>query len=173
MSVAVGTPLLDAAGVTKRYGHVEALRGADLTVDQGEIHALLGDNGAGKSTLVKVLAGVVRPDGGELRIAGSPVSFQSPRDAQAAGIETVYQDLALAGTLNAAESVFLGREPKRGGVLGKLGVLDRPAMRRRTETELQELGIKLPSLERGRVTVRRPASGGRDPRARSCGAARS
>jgi ABC-type sugar transport system ATPase subunit len=141
------TPILRAQGVCKRYGHVEALRGADLEIMPGEIHALLGDNGAGKSTLVKALSGAVIPDAGTIEFHGRPVSFTNPREAQDAGVETVYQDLALAGTLDCGENVFLGREPRLKGLRGRLGFIDRTQMRRRTVAELEQLGIKLPSLD--------------------------
>jgi ABC-type sugar transport system ATPase subunit len=144
MSVA---PILRAQGICKRYGHVEALRGADLEIMPGEIHALLGDNGAGKSTLVKALSGVVTPDAGTIEFHGEPVSFTNPREAQDAGVETVYQDLALAGTLDCGENVFLGREPLVKGLRGRLGFIDRTQMRRRTVAELEQLGINLPSLD--------------------------
>jgi ABC-type sugar transport system ATPase subunit len=139
--------LLRARGIRKRYGHVEALRGADLDVMPGEIHALLGDNGAGKSTLVKTLSGVVSPDAGTIEFGGREVVFINPRAAQQAGVETVYQDLALAGTLSPGENVFLGREPLAPGLRGRLGFLDRGRMRERTLAELQSLGIDLPSLD--------------------------
>jgi ABC-type sugar transport system ATPase subunit len=111
-------PLLQAEGIVKRFGHVSALQGANLTIAPGEVHALLGDNGAGKSTLVKVVAGVQSADEGTLRVAGEIVNFHLPSDAQDAGIETVYQDLALAPTLPPGENIYLGRELMAGGVLG-------------------------------------------------------
>jgi simple sugar transport system ATP-binding protein len=138
-------PLLEARGVTKRYGHVNALRGTDLDLRAREIHALIGDNGAGKSTLVKVLSGVLRRDGGTVRIDGRDVDFEAPSDAHGMGVETVYQDLALAPTLDAGENVFLGRELASRGLLGRLGFIDRRQMRRRTEEELARLGISLPA----------------------------
>src|SRR5690606_35675404 len=121
-------PVLRATGVTKRFGHVEALRGADLEVRAGEVHALLGDNGAGKSMLVKMLSGVHQPDEGTIEIEGRPMRFGSPRQAQAAGVETVYQDLALAATLPPGDNVFLGRELLKPGLLGRLGFVDRATM---------------------------------------------
>lgn len=138
---------LHVRGVTKAFGHVQALQGADLEVRRGEVHALLGDNGAGKSTLLKILAGVLPPDGGVIEIDGNPVEFASPRDAQDAGIETVYQDLALAPSLTAGENIFLGRELTRGGVLGRLGFVDRRAMTERSEERLRELGAKIQRLD--------------------------
>src|SRR5690348_14683897 len=104
------TPLLEARGIAKHYGSVVALESADFEVYAGEIVALIGDNGAGKSTLIKILSGAVRPDEGTILLRGQPVEFHSPRDARAAGIETVYQDLALAPDLDVAANLFLGRE---------------------------------------------------------------
>jgi ABC-type sugar transport system ATPase subunit len=147
MSTTAVTPILRARGICKRFGHVEALRGADLEILPGEIHALLGDNGAGKSTLVKTLSGVVTPDEGTIEFKGQQVAFDTPRAAQEAGVETVYQDLALAGTLNPGENVFLGREPLAPGLRGRLGFVDRNEMRTRTVAELQSLGINLPSID--------------------------
>jgi len=138
--------LLRATGIRKDYGHVRALDGVDFDVRAREIHALIGDNGAGKSTLIKVIAGAVRPDAGSIEIDGNPVVFTSPHDAREAGIETVYQDLALADPLDAAENVFLGREVCYPGLLGRLGFVDRPAMRRRTQEHLRDLGVNLPSI---------------------------
>ncbi|MGI5155157.1 ATP-binding cassette domain-containing protein [Microbispora sp. CA-102843] len=157
-------------GVRKRYGHVEALRGVDLDIAPGEIHALLGDNGAGKSTLVKVLAGAVTPDEGTVEINGVPHRFTGPRDAQAAGIETVYQDLALAPTLPPDANLFLGREPSRPGLLGRLGFVDRKTMRaeaathlRRLNSKIQDLGAEVGSMSGGQkqaVAVARAAMWG-------------
>lgn len=145
--MSVQAPILRATGIRKRYGHVEALRGADLEILPGEIHALLGDNGAGKSTLVKTLSGVVAPDEGTIEFKGHEVNFSGPRAAQDAGVETVYQDLALAGTLDPGENVFLGREPLVKGLRGRFGFIDRVEMRKRTAAELELLGIKLPSID--------------------------
>jgi ABC-type sugar transport system ATPase subunit len=139
------TAILEARGITKTFGHVEALREADLEVGPAEVHALIGDNGAGKSTLVKVLSGVIRPDAGTLRVEGADVAFAGPQDAQSAGIETVYQDLALAPTLDAGANVFLGREPLRTGLRGRLGFVDREQMRRRTTEQMATLGAAIPS----------------------------
>jgi len=138
-------PLLEARAIVKRFGHVTALGGADFSVQAGEVVALVGDNGAGKSTLVKILAGALHPDGGELLFDGRPVELTSPLDARALGIETVYQDLALAHDLDPASNVFLGREVLRGGILGRLGVLDRKAMRARTAEAFERLGVGLRS----------------------------
>ncbi|MGE3192103.1 MAG: ATP-binding cassette domain-containing protein [Microbacteriaceae bacterium] len=144
---ATGTPLLAVTDVTKAYGRVVALNGASIELRAGECHALIGDNGAGKSTLVKVISGVVVPDSGTIAIDGIDVAFAAPNDARAAGVETVYQDLAIALHLNAFENVFLGRELKRPGLLGLLGVLDRRAMRARTTELLTSLNARLQSAE--------------------------
>ena len=114
-------PLLEARGIVKSFGRVQALRGADFTAYPGEVVALIGDNGAGKSTLVKTLSGVHHPDAGEIRFEGEPVHIDNPISARALGIETVYQDLALAPDLESAANLFLGREEMRGGLLGRLG----------------------------------------------------
>jgi simple sugar transport system ATP-binding protein len=136
-------PLFEAQGIVKSFGRVNALRGANFTVLPREVVALVGDNGAGKSTLVKVLAGVLQPDAGDIRFEGEPVTIHSPLEARALGIETVYQDLALAAELDPAANLFLGREVVRGGVLGKLGFLDKRAMRRRADDQFRELGVNL------------------------------
>ncbi|MCZ4124398.1 ATP-binding cassette domain-containing protein [Streptomyces sp. H39-S7] len=136
-------PLLEARGVTKHFGHVQALQGADFTAWPGEVVALIGDNGAGKSTLVKTLSGTIRPDGGQILVDGAPVRLTSPLDARRYGIETVYQDLALAPDLDAAANLHLGRELFRSGLLGRLHVLDRAAMRRSAVTAFAELGVDL------------------------------
>ncbi|MCO6009590.1 ATP-binding cassette domain-containing protein [Actinoallomurus purpureus] len=136
-------PLLEARGVTKRFGHVQALRGAAFTAHPGEVVALIGDNGAGKSTLVKTLSGALRPDSGEILLDGRPVDFAGPVEAQRRGIETVYQDLALAHDLDAAANLFLGRELTR---FPPLHLLDRGAMRRRAVEAFDELGIRLPDM---------------------------
>jgi simple sugar transport system ATP-binding protein len=113
---------------------------------RGEIHALCGDNGAGKSTLIKILAGVVPPDRGEIFVDNRWVSIPTSAAAQKLGIETVYQDLALADTLNAAENVYLGRLRLRRGLAGRLGLIDRRAMREGCRVEMDHLGIELPSV---------------------------
>jgi ABC-type sugar transport system ATPase subunit len=138
-------PVLKVTGLTKSYRHVRALKRVDLEVLPGEVHALLGDNGAGKSTLMKILAGVVVPDGGTIEVNGEKVSFAKPGDAQRAGIETVYQDLALAPSLSPGENLFLGRELMRPGLLGRLGFVDRRAMSREAISELRGLGARTPT----------------------------
>lgn len=136
-------PLLEAKGIVKYYGHVNALRGANFSVHPGEVVALLGDNGAGKSTLVKTIAGVIQPDEGQIFLEGKPISISSPIVARNLGIETVYQDLSLAPDLDAASNIFLGREILRPGLLGKLGVLDKKAMRQRTNEAFHTLHVGL------------------------------
>ncbi len=136
-------PLLEARRVSKRYGRVHALQGADFTVHPGEVVALVGDNGAGKSTLVKALSGSTAPDGGEILVDGAPVRLTGPLDARRHGVETVYQDLALAQDLDAAANLHLGRELRRPGLLGRLGVLDNAAMRRSAVAAFAELGVDL------------------------------
>jgi ABC-type sugar transport system ATPase subunit len=147
MATSIGSevPLLLAQGITKYYAHVCALNGANLQINHGEIHALMGDNGAGKSTFVKVLAGVISAQHGEIEMGGKKVAFHSPADARAAGVETVFQDLSLAGTLDSGVNVFLGRELLRPGILGRLGVVDRARMRHEAGVYLASLGINLPS----------------------------
>jgi fructose transport system ATP-binding protein len=140
-------PILEAHGLVKRYGHVTALDGADLELYPGEILALIGDNGAGKSTLIKSLVGAVAPDEGEIRLDNRPVHFRSPIEARRAGIETVFQDLAVAPSLDIATNIFLGREIRRRGVLGRLfRVLDKPRMRRESRSHLNELKIGIQSI---------------------------
>ena len=134
-------PLLEARGIVKSFGRVRALRGADFTAYPGEVVALIGDNGAGKSTLVKTLSGVNQPDAGEILFEGRPVSLPTPEAARQLGIETVYQDLALAPDLESSANLFLGREELRRGLLGRLGFVDKPAMRRRTADAFKELGV--------------------------------
>jgi simple sugar transport system ATP-binding protein len=135
--------VLEATGICKSYGAVEALRNVSFEANPGEVVALMGDNGAGKSTLVKVLAGVIAPDLGEMRLGGRPVEISSPSHARELGIETVYQDLALADDLPAAHNLFLGRAPVRRGLLGRLGWLDLARMREETSSHLGELGVTL------------------------------
>ena len=140
------TPVLEGRGIVKRFGHVVALDGADFELYPGEIAAIIGDNGAGKSTLIKTLSGALHPDEGEIRLDGSPVHFRSPRDARKVGIETVYQELAVAPALDIAANIFLGRERRRGGPLGALRMLDKGAMRRHAAKHLAELQIRVGSI---------------------------
>jgi simple sugar transport system ATP-binding protein len=140
---------IECRGVSKRFGHLEALRGADLTVRFGEILALLGDNGAGKSTLVNCISGAYHADAGEIWILGERAKIESVRQAQARGIQTIYQDLALAPDLSVMDNVFLGREALVPGWRGRLGILDRARMKRETEHAVREIGVRL-------ATVRAP-----------------
>jgi simple sugar transport system ATP-binding protein len=132
--------LLEARGIVKNYGHVQALRGADFSVGAGEVVALIGDNGAGKTTLIKILSGIEQADAGEILFTGEPMAFSSAAQVHALGIETVYQDLALAPDLDAAANLFLGREMLRPGLLGRLGFLDRKAMQARAAESFKDLG---------------------------------
>jgi simple sugar transport system ATP-binding protein len=136
-------PVLEARQIVKRFGRVQALRGADLTVYPREVVALVGDNGAGKSTLVKTVVGVHPPDGGEVLFEGQPVNIHTPHDARDLGIETVYQDLALAAEVDPAANMFLGREILRPGLLGKLGFLNKAEMRRRSDEAFGALGVRI------------------------------
>jgi len=126
---------------------VRALRGADFSVFEGEIIALIGDNGAGKSTLVKTLSGVHQPDRGEILLNSHVVQLDSVVAARNAGIETVYQDLALAPDVSSVANFFMGREVVKPGVLGRLGFLDRSSMTTRTGKEFSRLGVAIPSLQ--------------------------
>jgi ABC-type sugar transport system ATPase subunit len=143
---ALGVPLLRVENITKHFGAVQALQGISLTIERGEIVALVGDNGAGKSTLVKIISGVHPPSGGAIYLNGKVVHFPNPAAALNAGIETVYQDLALIEELDVADNVYLGRESTIWGMIGRLlGVLDRKRMRRETADALSQLHIKIPA----------------------------
>jgi fructose transport system ATP-binding protein len=142
MSAAALQPILTARGLVKRFGRVTALNHADFDLLPNEILAVIGDNGAGKSTLIKILAGALAPDVGEIRLDGQPVHFRSPLDARAAGIETVYQHLALSPALSIVDNLFLGRERRKPGLLGTLfRTLDRGAMRKEARRHLNALGL--------------------------------
>ncbi|MEQ1942210.1 ATP-binding cassette domain-containing protein [Mesorhizobium sp. VNQ89] len=135
-------PILTARGLIKRYGRVTALNNADFDLYPGEILAVIGDNGAGKSSLIKAISGAVIPDEGEIRLDGQVVNFKTPIEARNAGIETVYQNLALSPALSIADNMFLGREIRKPGFVGQwLRMLDRPAMERRAREKLSELGL--------------------------------
>jgi fructose transport system ATP-binding protein len=141
------TPVLEGRGLVKRYGHVTALDGADFELYPGEILAVIGDNGAGKSTLIKALSGALIPDEGEILVDGTPVQFRGPLDARRHGIETVYQDLALATALDISENIFLGREIRRQGLAGSLlRMLDKRRMRKEANTYMQDLKIGINSM---------------------------
>ncbi len=133
--------LLEVAGLIKHYGHIEALRGVNFTVYPGEIVALLGDNGAGKSTLIKSICGVIKPDAGQITFDGKPVIMSSPLVSRQLGIETVFQDLALAPDLDPSGNVFLGKEILYPGLLGKFGFLNKREMQRRTTEAFGRLGV--------------------------------
>lgn len=138
---------MQGRGLTKRYGHVVALDGSDFELRPGEVLAVIGDNGAGKSTLIKVLSGALVPDEGELWVDGKEVHFKTPLDARRAGIETVYQDLAVAPAMTIAENLFLGRELRRPGLLGLgLRMLDRPRMIAESARFMKELEIGIRSM---------------------------
>ncbi|GGM04915.1 ATP-binding cassette domain-containing protein [Nakamurella endophytica] len=141
------TALLEAHGIYKNYGHVEVLRGVDFDVRAGEVVSLIGDNGAGKSTLVKILSGVMPPDRGELRLRGEPVQFESPLHARELGIETVYQDLALAPDLGPAENAYVGREILKPGLLGWLGVIDKKTMREKAREAFVSMGTDVKDMD--------------------------
>jgi fructose transport system ATP-binding protein len=142
MTATVRQPVLQARGLVKRYGPVTALASGDLDLYPGEILAIIGDNGAGKSTLIKALAGALTPDSGEILLDGERVQFRSPMDARRAGIETVYQTLAVAPALDIADNLFLGREERKPGVLGSVfRMLDRKHMRSEAQRHMSELGI--------------------------------
>jgi len=135
-------PVLEARGIVKTFGHVVGLAGVDLQLYEGEVLAIIGDNGAGKSTLIKCLSGAMTPDAGTMLIDGQEMVFRSTQDARAAGIETVYQTLAVAPALDVASNLFLAREQRRAGVLGKVfRMLDTGGMKRQAKQHVDELGI--------------------------------
>ncbi|MGG7564545.1 ATP-binding cassette domain-containing protein [Rhodovulum sp. DZ06] len=135
-------PVLQGKGLVKRYGKVTAIDNSDFDLMPGEILAVIGDNGAGKSTLIKALSGAVVPDGGEVLLDGAPVRFASPNDAREAGIETVYQTLAMSPAMSIVDNMFMGRELVRQDGLGKLlRRLDRPRMEAFAKEKLAELGL--------------------------------
>jgi fructose transport system ATP-binding protein len=141
------TPVLQARGLVKRYGNVTALDGTDFELLPGEILAVIGDNGAGKSTLIKALSGAIQPDEGEILLDGKPVQFRGPLDARRHGIETVYQDLAVAPAMDIADNLFLGREVRRPGVLGSvLRMLDKGRMLREAGSHMSDLKIGIRSM---------------------------
>jgi fructose transport system ATP-binding protein len=136
------TPILHARGLVKRYGRVTALDHADFDLYPGEILAVIGDNGAGKTSLIKALTGAITPDHGEINLDGKPIHFRSPMDARQAGIETVYQNLALSPALSIVDNLFLGREIRAKGSFGRLfRTLDKASMQRIARDKLSELGL--------------------------------
>jgi fructose transport system ATP-binding protein len=136
------TPVVQARNLVKRYGRVVAIDGSDLELYPGEILAVIGDNGAGKSSLIKALSGALIPDSGEIFLDGRQVHFHSPMDARSAGIETVYQTLAVAPGLDIADNLFLGREERKSGPLGSIfRMLDKGHMKSEARRHMSELGI--------------------------------
>jgi ABC-type sugar transport system ATPase subunit len=149
--------LLEVRNLCKSFGPINVLRGVDLALNAGEVVALVGDNGAGKTTLIKHIAGVYRPDSGEIRLDGVPIQLHSPADARRLGIETVYQDLALADDLSVGANIFLGREPVRRW-LGILPVIDNRKIRSETDALLRRIESRIPAKAR---TVSRLSGGQR------------
>ncbi|EJN02365.1 ABC-type sugar transport system, ATPase component [Phyllobacterium sp. YR531] len=142
MTQTSAAPLLTARGLVKRYGRVTALDHADFDLYPGEVLAVIGDNGAGKSSLIKAISGAVHPDEGEIKLDGKVINFRSPMEARDAGIETVYQNLALSPALSIADNMFLGRELRKPGIAGSLfRMLDRKAMEKMARDKLTELGL--------------------------------
>ena len=139
------TAILSVEGAMKTFGAVEALRGADLSVTPGEIHAICGDNGAGKSTLIKLISGVEQPDAGTIRLRGEAIAFASPQQALETGIATIYQDLGLAPRMTIYQNIFMGSELERR-ILG-LKYLDKRAMREESRAYLGRLGIGLTNVD--------------------------
>jgi fructose transport system ATP-binding protein len=136
------TTVLEAQGLVKVFGRVVGLRGGDVRLRSGEVLAVIGDNGAGKSTLIKCLSGAMQPDRGTIKVDGQEVQFRSTQDAREAGIETVYQTLAVAPALDIASNLFLARELRRPGPAGKwLRMLDTKAMKEQAEEHIKSLGI--------------------------------
>jgi simple sugar transport system ATP-binding protein len=163
VSEILGHAELSASGIAgehiaKRFGHVQALVDANVTVYPGEVVALFGDNGAGKSTFLKILLGMYQPDSGTVWMEGEPVHLHSIRDAQHRGVDCVHQDLALPPDLSVVDTMYLGHELLRRGLAGKIGVLARREMIERADSALRELSIKLPSL---RVSIRDLSGGQR------------
>ncbi|HLJ72317.1 MAG TPA: ATP-binding cassette domain-containing protein [Roseiarcus sp.] len=150
-------PLLEVADLHKSFGPINVLRGVDLSLNAGEVLALVGDNGAGKSTLIKLISGVHKPDSGEIRLNGAPLDVHGPADARRLGIETVYQDLALADDLSVGANVFLGREPVRHW-LGLLPAIDNRKIRIETDSLLKRIESRIPPNAR---TVSRLSGGQR------------
>jgi fructose transport system ATP-binding protein len=155
MSIDTNAPLvMKATGLTKRYGQVTALDGADFELRAGEIMAVIGDNGAGKSSLIKCLSGATIPDEGEIFLDGKVIHFKSPIDARRAGIETVYQDLAVAPAMTIAENLFLGREIRRPGVLGSvLQMIDKKKMLEESISRMNDLKVGIRSMTQAVETL--------------------
>jgi ABC-type sugar transport system ATPase subunit len=152
-------PAIEAKDISHSFGAVQALVNANISVNAGEVKAIVGDNGAGKSTLLKILSGLVIPDSGEIFLDGERVSFTSPIEALKSGIQTVYQDLALIDTMSATQNVFVGREELSSNwILKKLGIVNDRHMHQEAIKALSDLGIKIPSLN---ATVRSMSGGQR------------
>jgi simple sugar transport system ATP-binding protein len=143
-----GEVIYELKNASKRYGSVVALDGASLKLHAGEVIGLVGDNGAGKSTLVKVLSGAHQPDGGQIFLEGKEVSWESPRQALEAGVETLYQDSGLAPHLTVSQNVFLGREITVKGILGWFGFLNKKTMEHKAHEDLEAVGIAVPASNR-------------------------
>jgi len=146
--------VMEAKGLVKRFGQVTALDGADFELRPGEILAVIGDNGAGKSSLIKCLSGASIPNEGQIWLDGKEIHFKNPMDARRAGIETVYQDLAVAPAMTIAENLFLGREVRRSGFLGQfLGALDKKKMLEESVARMQELKVGIRSMTQAVETL--------------------
>jgi len=146
--------VMQAKGLVKRYGQVTAIDGADFELRAGEILAVIGDNGAGKSSLIKCLSGATIPDEGEIWLDGKPIHFKSPMDARRVGIETVYQDLAVAPAMSISENLFLGRELRREGFLGNvLRMLDKKKMLEISIARMQDLKVGIRSMTQAVETL--------------------
>lgn len=148
MTTAPPDPVYEARGIVRTFGNVLALQGADFDVHPGEVSALIGDNGAGKSTLVRILAGADTANAGEILFEGSPITLDNPTQARDLGIETVFQDLALANHLDPIQNMFLGREVMKPGFLGWLGFMQRATMRRQGIEAFQDLGATVTDFEK-------------------------
>jgi fructose transport system ATP-binding protein len=142
----MAAPLIEARGLTKRYGTIVAANEVDVDIGHGEIVAIVGDNGAGKSTLVKMISGAVTPDAGEIKVDGEVAALRSPIEARDQGIETIYQDLAIVPNLDVVTNIYLGRETRRRGTLGLIGMVDRKRMRAEAQAHLGDLKINIPRL---------------------------
>jgi ABC-type sugar transport system ATPase subunit len=153
----MGQPLLEVRGISKSFGGVHAVQGVSFGIHHAEVVAIVGDNGAGKSTLIKMISGAYKRDQGEILWEGQPVQIGAPEDARRLGIETMYQDLALVGDVDAAGNIFLGREPMTR-LFGLIPVLDRKAMRLESKRLLDRVKIQLPDLD---VPVRQLSGGQR------------
>jgi simple sugar transport system ATP-binding protein len=145
--------VLEARDISKAFGAVHALSGVDFQVYPGEVVGLIGDNGAGKSTLINILTGVYPPDSGDVIFEGHPVHFHGPQDARQLGIETVYQDLAIAPHLDSVANMYLGREALKSGLLGRLGFLNNRAMVEQSATYLKQMRVRIPDPTRAMTTL--------------------